>query len=153
MNWVGRTLYRAVGPIIPHLPGWSSDRVRVVVLDDNNNILLVRSWLSRQQWTMPGGGVEEHESHEHACVRELREETGLYINTSQLEYLTTLRSERMKANLPIFIAETHHRELQPLQAPYKYEIIDRKWWPLDELPPTLSRHTKQALELVNKRKT
>jgi len=48
-----------------------------VIVDERERILLA---LFNQgpvpQWTLPGGGVELHETVEEATVRELREETG-----------------------------------------------------------------------------
>lgn len=48
-----------------------------VIVDDRDRILLA---LFNQgptpEWTLPGGGVELHETVEEATVRELREETG-----------------------------------------------------------------------------
>jgi 8-oxo-dGTP diphosphatase len=47
------------------------------IVDERDRILLAL-WNEgpEPQWTMPGGGVELHESVEEAVVRELREETG-----------------------------------------------------------------------------
>ena len=48
-----------------------------VIVDDRERILLAL-WNegATPQWTLPGGGVELHETVEEATVRELREETG-----------------------------------------------------------------------------
>jgi 8-oxo-dGTP diphosphatase len=48
-----------------------------VIIDEQDRILLAL-WNEgpEPRWTMPGGGVELHESVEQAVVRELREETG-----------------------------------------------------------------------------
>ena len=50
------------------------DRVRVIVYRDDGKILLVRSRFSRQEWALPGGGVNRNESYEQAAVREVLEE-------------------------------------------------------------------------------
>lgn len=51
-----------------------------VIVNDNEEILL--SWFnggadrSHAIWTLPGGGIEFHESIEAGTIREIREETG-----------------------------------------------------------------------------
>jgi ADP-ribose pyrophosphatase YjhB (NUDIX family) len=52
--------------------------VRVVVLDEEGRLLLVRQrHEGRDLWLLPGGGIDEGENAAEAAVRELFEETGL----------------------------------------------------------------------------
>jgi TDG/mug DNA glycosylase family protein len=54
------------------------EAVRAVVLDPDDRILLVRfQFPDRFVWASPGGGLEPHETDEHAIRRELAEECGL----------------------------------------------------------------------------
>lgn len=52
---------------------------RALILDPDDRALLVRFEFPDQTalWAMPGGGVDEGETHEQAVARELEEEVGL----------------------------------------------------------------------------
>ncbi len=56
-----------------------------VVTDDDGRVLLAR-WIEgrRVAWTMPGGGLEPGEDPEVAMRREVREETGFSVETTEL---------------------------------------------------------------------
>lgn len=56
-----------------------------VVTDEDDRVLLAR-WTEgrRMAWTMPGGGLEDGEDPENAVRRELLEETGFRIETTEL---------------------------------------------------------------------
>jgi 8-oxo-dGTP diphosphatase len=54
--------------------------VRVIILDDENRILLVRqNHEGRDFWLVPGGGIESGETSLAAAEREVLEETGLEV--------------------------------------------------------------------------
>jgi 8-oxo-dGTP pyrophosphatase MutT (NUDIX family) len=51
---------------------------RVLLLDEDRRVLLVRfRYQGRSWWAAPGGGLEDGEAHEDAATREIAEETGL----------------------------------------------------------------------------
>ena len=54
------------------------------IIIENGSVLLVRRIKEgREYWVLPGGSIEPGESHEEACRREVREETGLDVCTSK----------------------------------------------------------------------
>lgn len=59
--------------------------VRVVIFDENKNILMVRQeHEGRNIWMVPGGGIEDQEDARQAAVREVKEETGLDVSIGKL---------------------------------------------------------------------
>ena len=56
------------------------------IVIENDKILLIYE-VNTDQWFIPGGGVEEGESNEDCCVRELAEETGCMVAMNK-HYLT-----------------------------------------------------------------
>ena len=56
------------------------------VIIQNDKILLTYE-VNTDQWFIPGGGLENGESIEECCVRELAEETGYVVDTKE-QYLT-----------------------------------------------------------------
>ncbi|WP_296603733.1 NUDIX domain-containing protein [Nocardioides sp.] len=54
-----------------------------IVVDDRRRLLLAY-WREAARWTLPGGGVELHESIEEAAVREVAEETGYAVGLTRL---------------------------------------------------------------------
>ncbi len=62
--------------------------VRVVIQDSKGRILLLKRASSQKwpnRWSLPGGKINEGESAKEACRREIKEETGLLLDS--LEFL------------------------------------------------------------------
>jgi len=80
--------------------------VRVLVLDDEQRMLLVRQRHDDKDiWMAPGGNIEEGESAVDAAVREVKEETGLDVNIKSLLWHVEEVSERGQRFVNFFLAE------------------------------------------------
>ena len=80
--------------------------VRVLVLDDEQRMLLVRQCHDNKDiWMAPGGNIEEGESAADAAVREVKEETGLDIEIKSLLWHVEEVSERGQRFVNFFLAK------------------------------------------------
>lgn len=88
--------------------------VRVILLDDENRILMVKqSHEERDVWMVPGGGVEEGETSREAGVREMLEETGLKVKMGKLIWhVEEVSAERGQRFVNFFLAEAEGGRLQ-----------------------------------------
>ncbi|HSX06659.1 MAG TPA: NUDIX hydrolase [Candidatus Saccharimonadia bacterium] len=69
----------------------ASRRARVVLIDGDYNILLVKDrfllWFNKDQWALPGGGLRRFETPEAGAIRELQEELGVRLHAPKLTLL------------------------------------------------------------------
>jgi len=135
----------------------------VVVVRDGQVLLALWNDGGRRRWTLPGGGVELHESPEEGAVREVCEETGYSVELAGLLGIET----------DVFSAEqrTRHaaresgRALKAVRVFYAGRIVggeltpetdgstdEARWFPLSEIA-TLTRVSMvdTGLELLARR--
>ncbi|WP_404408047.1 NUDIX hydrolase [Jeotgalibacillus malaysiensis] len=70
-----------------------------ICLNENNELLMVRSFGS-DAWAVPSGGIEEGETPEACCVREVMEETGYEVEIIRHLFLkeTTIDDFEVQTN-------------------------------------------------------
>ena len=145
--WLGLGLYWLLWlPIYLFSRLRPDERVRIVVINRRGQILLVKTWLSRQSWTLPGGGIAGNETPEQAALRELREEAGIVVAPEDLSYLGVIKAGLpLSCDLRVYRLIFDGQDIPKLAIPYRWEIIDRCWASPDLLPPATSRLVRQAL--------
>ena len=113
-----------------------------VIVDDRERVLLAL-WNEAQEplWTMPGGGVELHETPEQGAVREVQEETGYDVELVRLLGVHTH---------VVGVGDRPHvtdRPLKGVRLVYEARVVggelrneldgttdEARWFPLDGVP-------------------
>ncbi len=144
--------------------------VRVVLIDKSSSILLISTRDGSnpdfiKSWELPGGGIQEGESHVEAIMREVYEETGFKINPQFIseplwfrDVYYSYRGERRLQHESISTAYINcykPRVNNDNREPFELEDhLDFHWWSVDELisetveifyPRSLPRHINKLI--------
>ncbi|MDH6532953.1 8-oxo-dGTP pyrophosphatase MutT (NUDIX family) [Aurantimicrobium minutum] len=131
---------------------------RVILLDDADRLLLLLThspnlMVPHTRWITPGGGVEDHETHAEAAVRELFEETGLRVDSVGEPFWTTEGTSVFNDGH----VQTTHSEYFVLRTPTFEPISDNwmeneftdissvRWWHIEELKSSGEPYSPEPL--------
>jgi 8-oxo-dGTP diphosphatase len=98
------------------------------ILIKDHQVLMVKQYVKRGDivWNFPGGGIEEGETPEEACIREMKEETGFAVQV--------VKKLQEKGNKFTFLTVVTGGELNlDKEHPDNDDIIDVAWIDLDDL--------------------
>ncbi len=113
-----------------------------VISDERGRVLLLRHTLrGGSGWGLPGGFIERGEQPDEAVRREVREETGLELESVELAFVRTLPHVRQVE--VIFRARMSAGRLSGLSK--SFEIDRAEWFALDALPEGLGRDQRQLI--------
>jgi 8-oxo-dGTP pyrophosphatase MutT (NUDIX family) len=121
------------------------DRTRVIIRCDDS-VLLVRSWLSKGDWELPGGGMHTGEDPAECARREVREELGINLAPEVLTCagIRPYRSGIVHFNMYVFYADLPVRPTLKLQV---IEIREAVWFTADEIASlAIHEQTRQLIE-------
>ena len=131
---------------------------RVVLLDENDRFLLMLTASPRLQtpvvrWITPGGGVEDHETHQEAAIRELFEETGLRIENVgesiwSVDGQSIFNDGHVQSTYSeFFVVRTTSFEVtnENWMENEFVDITDVRWWTLDELAASGEKYSPEPL--------
>lgn len=121
-------------------------RARVLVFNEADELLLLRSAIGHRRWSMPGGGIGWNEDPAKGAARELHEETGLTVDTDDLRSVGILRRPDIPVTfvMHLYVA-TVKKDDMPRTLYNPLEIMEVAWFSLDRLPDNLSTQVPPAL--------
>ena len=105
-----------------------SESVNGIVFKENRESVLLVKRRDVPVWVLPGGGIDENETPEESCIREILEETGLHTSI-----LRKVGEYSPKNKLSKF---THVFEVNTLDGELVLtdETQDIQFFPIDKLP-------------------
>ena len=113
-------------------------------------ILLSHEWNSGW-WLVPGGGLEENETPERCCMREIEEETGVIVRPVK-RFLTLYEYyEEYRYIDYYFVCEAVGQGEMRLTEAEKSRGVTPEWVPLSEAISIFARHQEYAAESEEKR--
>lgn len=114
---------------------------RALIIKDNKILLIKHTYIDN--WYSVGGGVEKNESPLQAVKREIAEEVGIKLITEpKLFNVYHSNKEKRDDYIILYIAENFIEENHI----DKDEILEKKWFDLNNLPSDISKSTKARIE-------
>jgi 8-oxo-dGTP pyrophosphatase MutT (NUDIX family) len=132
---------------------------RVLLLDEDRRVLLVRfRYQGKSWWAAPGGGLEDDETHEDAARREVAEETGFEVDELGPWVWTREDVFRFEGRLyrqqeGYFLASVPAFEPRPklIDVEEAKTFDGLRWWTLGELETTAERFAPADLPALMRR--
>lgn len=130
---IGKTLGIGLLPLIR--PVLRRTRRTYAIIEYGGDVLLVKNWLGRQQWRLPGGGIGTSESPSQALLREISEELGANFSKEDLKFISqgTWSYDKLGHHYSIYRVVC---KAKPVINPSRVEIIKAQW------------HNKNSLETL-----
>jgi len=113
-----------------------------IVVNDQDQVLLVRRNYMDHDWIPPGGMMEEGESIPSAIIREVKEETGYIVEPGELVAVgSRARTNDVIIVMSAKIAGKSNEAIDP------NEIAEVGFFAFDKLPEPMKPEAKKLLEM------
>lgn len=129
-----------------------SYRVRAIIFNKQNQILLIKKAINKKEfWTLPGGGINNGESMEVAVKREVLEEVGVTISISKLVLIREIQIPCIYKGFEFFFCTNFvFGDIVIDNTNEQLPTIDAVWLDLTELKSTNIKPTFLKHAILNK---
>lgn len=120
-------------------------KARLIVEDHGQILLLKQTTANGGKFTLVGGTVEDYEFARKALIRESYEESGIVINTNDLQLVHTLHKKKDEiTRIVLYFKAIHWSGDIRTGEPRKFKKV--AWFPIDNLPKGMSATVRHALK-------
>lgn len=121
--------------------------VALAIPTRNRRFLLIKRGLPPRKgaWGFPSGFIETGETPEEACLRELREETGVSGEVVRLVGVIRLEDKELYGDMLVVMYLVRVGDGEPTPGE---EAEDAKFFDIDELPPYYAERLRDVIEEV-----
>lgn len=105
------------------------------IVEGQIEILLIKQFSHKNQWSIPKGHMKDNETHEECAIRETKEETGIdvFLLSKHESYEVPLKNGNKKT-IVTFLARPVLIESKIDLKHDECEVSDAKWFYVDALP-------------------
>ncbi len=146
----GNVIFAFSKPIIYLLLN-NSRRSRVAIVC-NDQILMVKSWLSDNKWGFPGGGIKRKESDLESVKREVYEETGINLGNKNIVKVSQYTDKYLIFRRFLIFYKTTFNQKPATEIVKKLEIVDIKWFKVKDIIKNPNLFEDQTIIFVQKLK-
>ncbi|MDO8667814.1 MAG: NUDIX hydrolase [bacterium] len=117
-----------------------------IIMNDTGEILFVKASY-KDHWTLPGGVVEKDESPKIACLREVKEETGLSLADVKflgVDYAPAREEKNENLQFVFFGGKLSASEMKNIKVDGQ-EIVEYRFIKIDDALPLLNDKLKRRL--------
>lgn len=127
-------------------------RVRVLVFNEDGELMLIWETIGMGRWSLPGGGIKRREEPAVAAARELHEETGIKVPVDSLKFVGFFDKSKTGVGYDAHLFSVAvSRDQLPRRLYNPYEIVEISWFLPDILPSPLSPFVRLGLERLSKK--
>ena len=122
---------------------------RAIIIQDGK--ILLSHEVNSGWWLIPGGGMEEGETFEDCCIREVEEETGYIVRPLEPFLRLNEYYEEYCYTSYYYVCEVSGKGQMRLTEAEKQRGVEPQWIPLEEALDIFSKHESYAAVSEEKR--
>ena len=121
-------------------------KVRLILYNRGNILLLRQRKLQGGNYTLVGGTIENKEFSKKSLIREAHEEAGLILQAEDLQLAHVLhkKPKKKEQRITLYFKATKWSGMLKTGEPHKFKGV--AWFPLNNLPDNLSDTVRHVLK-------